>query len=389
VDLPVEPEPDNAGGGMKAYEKVILQRDGFFLLQDEVILMKRYGIYFFILAISLTALIGCSRGCKPEDTTIVNVMTHDSFSISEGVIAEFEKKNNVNIRFIKSGDAGAALNQAILSKENPLADIFYGVDNTFMSRALKAGIFETYDSPMLNSVDDRFKLDPEHRLLPVDYSDICLNYDKAWFRDKGIKPPENLEDLIKPEYKGLSVVENPATSSPGLGFLLATIGHFGSEHYLDYWKKLKNNDVLVTDGWEDAYWGQFSAASKGIRPIVVSYASSPPAEVHFSQKPLDEAPTAAVTGPGTSFRQIEFAGILKGCENPEIARNLMDFMLDKTFQEDIPLQMFVFPVNRQAQLPAVFSKHAKLADQPVKVSPEDIAKNREKWIEAWTINVLR
>jgi len=370
-------------------KKVILQRDGFFLFQDEVIPMKKYGIYFFILALSLTVLTGCSKGCKPDDIKVITIMTHDSFSISEGIIGIFEKENNVNVRFIKSGDAGAALNQAILSRENPLADIFYGVDNTFMSRALKAGIFVSYDSPLLSAVDDRFELDTEHSLLPVDYSDICLNYDKAWFKDRGIAPPESLEDLIKPEYKGLSVVENPATSSPGLGFLLATIGHFGSEHYLDYWKELRKNDVLVTDGWEDAYWGQFSAASEGVRPIVVSYASSPPAEVHFSQKPLDEAPTAAVTAPGTAFRQIEFAGILKGCKNPEIARKLIDFMLDKTFQEDIPLQMFVFPVNSKARLPEVFARHARLAEEPVKVSPEDIAQNREQWIEAWTINVLR
>ena len=360
-----------------------------FSFPDEVRVMKRIAVYLIILSLSLTVLCACSKGCRSDDITIVTVMTHDSFSISEEVIAAFEKENSVNVRFIKSGDAGAALNQAILSKENPLADIFYGIDNTFMSRALEAGIFLDYDSKMLSAVDEGFKLDPEHRLLPVDYSDICLNYDKAWFREKGIRPPESLEDLVKDEYRGLTVVESPATSSPGLGFLLATIGHFGPKHYLDYWKELRKNDVLVTNGWEDAYWGQFSAASEGVRPIVVSYASSPPAEVHYSEKPLDEAPTAAVTAPGTAFRQIEFAGILKGTKNLTAARKLIDFMLDTTFQEDIPLQMFVFPVNRNAKLPEVFSAHAKLSDEPVEVSPEAIAQNREKWIEDWTHNVLR
>ncbi|HPR50766.1 MAG TPA: thiamine ABC transporter substrate-binding protein [Deltaproteobacteria bacterium] len=351
--------------------------------------MKRSIIQLLILIFFAAVLTGCSKGEKSQDVKILNVMTHDSFSISENLVTAFEKEHGVNIRFLKSGDAGAALNQAILSRENPMADIFYGIDNTFMSRALKADIFEPYNSPMLKNIDESLKLDPQNRLLPVDYGDVCLNFDKAWFKERGVRPPESLEDLIKPEYQGLTVVENPATSSPGLVFLLATIGHFGEDGYLDYWKNLRNNGVLITDGWEDAYWGQFSAASKGVRPIVVSYASSPPAEVHFSEKPLDEAPTAAVVGPGTTFRQIEFVGIIKGTKHMDLAQKLVDFMLDKTFQEDIPLQMFVFPVNRQAQLPPVFVKHATLSDEPILISPDLIARNREAWIESWTITVLR
>ena len=389
MDPPVEPEPDNAGGGIKAWTKAILQGMAFYILAIEVIHMKRFFLQFLILSILVFALAGCSKGDQAQDIKILNVMTHDSFSISEDLVAAFEKKHGVKIRFLKSGDAGAALNQAILSRENPMADIFYGVDNTFMSRALNADIFEPYDSPLMKNIDESLKLDRLNRLLPVDYGDVCLNYDKAWFKDKGIRPPESLEDLIKPEYKGLSIVENPATSSPGLAFLLATIGCFGENGYLNYWEELRKNDVLITDGWEDAYWGQFSAASKGIRPIVVSYASSPPAEVHFSDKPIDEAPTAAVVGPKTAFRHIEFVGIIKGSKNAELARKLVDFMLDKTFQEDIPLQMFVFPVNKQAQLPPVFVKHATLALEPIIISPELIAKNREAWIEAWTTTVLR
>ena len=361
----------------------------FFILPDEENCMKRGVTQFLILIILATGLAGCSKCDVNRDMKILNVMTHDSFSISEDLIIAFEKKHGVTVRFLKTGDAGAALNQAILSKENPMADIFYGVDNTFISRALKADIFEPYDSPMLKNIDESLKLDRLNRLLPVDYGDVCLNYDKTWFKEKGIRPPESLEDLIKPEYKGLSIVENPATSSPGLAFLLATIGRFGEDGYLDYWKDLRKNDVLITDGWEDAYWGQFSAASKGVRPIVVSYASSPAAEVHFSDKPIEEAPTAALVGPGTTFRQIEFVGIIRGSKNVEMARKLVDFMLDKTFQENIPLQMFVFPVNKQAQLPPVFVKHAKLSSEPIFISPDLIAGNREAWIDAWTTTVLR
>ena len=319
----------------------------------------------------------------------ITVMTHDSFSVSKDVVALFESRHNCKIRFLKAGDAGAALNQAILSKNNPLADLFFGVDNTFMSRALKADIFEPYASPLLSQIRDDLKLDPENRLLPVNFGDVCLNYDKKWFAEKKLRPPASLEDLVRPDCRSLTVVENPATSSPGLAFLLATVGHFGENGYLDFWKKMRANDVLVTNGWKEAYWGSFSAASKGRRPIVVSYASSPPAEVYYAKTPPDQAPTAAVTSDQTCFRQIEFVGIFRGTKKQALARKLVDFMLDRRFQEDIPLQMFVFPANRDAQLPEVFIRHAKIAADPVMIPYDEIAANREKWIEAWTEIVLR
>lgn len=324
-----------------------------------------------------------------EDLPTVTLMVHDSFSVSKEVVAGFEREQKVKILFLKAGSSGAALNQAILSRKNPMADVFFGVDNAFLTRALNSDIFEPYKSPLLDTIPDKLKLDPENRLLPVDFGDVCLNYDKKWFKKKGLNPPVRLEDLVKPEYAGLTVVENPATSSPGLAFLLTTVGYFGPDRYLSFWKQLKANDVLVTDSWKSAYWGKFSAASKGNRPIVVSYASSPPAEVHFSEKPIKEAPTAAVTGPGTTFRQIEFVGILKGTKHRKYAEKLVDFMLGKTFQEDIPLQMFVFPANSSAALPPVFVKHTTIAQDPVQVSMEDIDTGREKWIESWTETVLR
>lgn len=321
--------------------------------------------------------------------TVITLMSHDSFNISEEVIAEFEAANNAKVEYLPSGDAGSALNQAILSKNNPLANVFFGVDNTFMSRALNADIFEPYASPLLDKVPDQLELDPQNRLLPVDYGDVCLNYDKAWFAERGIDPPADLNTLKDPTYKGLTVVENPATSSPGLAFLLATVGHFGEENYLNYWQALRDNDVLVVDGWEEAYWGQFSAASDGDRPIVISYASSPPAEVYFAEEPLEEAPTGVVLADGACFRQIEFIGILKGTEERALAEKLIDFMLSKRFQEDIPLQMFVFPANETAALPDVFVQYAKIPESPAYVSPEAIENNREAWIEAWTEAVLR
>lgn len=319
---------------------------------------------------------------------ILTVMTHDSFNVSEEVLRQFEEANNVRVQFLKAGDTGTALNKAILSKDAPLADVFYGVDNTFLSRALDEGIFQLYDSPLLADIPDHFELDNEKRALPVDYGDVCLNYDKAYFEQNKLTPPEKLEDLLKPEYQSLLVVENPATSSPGLAFLLATIGHFGEDGYLDYWEGLVKNQVAVVNDWETAYYTEFSRYG-GTHPIVVSYGSSPPFEVIFAEEPIEEPPTVAITGDESCFRQIEFVGILQETTKRSLAEKWVDFMLSPTFQEDVPLQMFVFPVNQNAKLDETFIKYLAIPEKPAYVSPDDIAANREKWIQAWTELVLR
>lgn len=348
-----------------------------------------------VLTIIVLFLFGCvpanpaptSTSSEPRTLT---VMTHDSFAISEEVATTFEDEHQVQLQFLKAGDTGTALNKAILSKDNPLADVFYGVDNTFLSRALDEGIFAPYTSPLLADIPAEFKLDPENRALPVDYGDVCLNYDRVTLEERGVAPPASLEGLLKPEYKDMLVVQNPATSSPGLAFLLATIGHFGSDGYLDYWQGLVDNGVQVVNDWETAYYSEFSGSSgRGPRPIVVSYDSSPSFEVIYAETPIDEPPTAAVVADEACFRQIEFVGILMGGANRDLAEKWIDFMLSPTFQEDMPLQMFVFPVNPKAELDQAFVKHLVLPEATSIVSPEEIAANREAWIQAWTETVLR
>ena len=329
----------------------------------------------------------------PAEPRTLRVMTHDSFDISEEVLAAFEEAHGAKVEILQAGDAGVVLNQAILSVDNPLADVLYGVDNTMLSRALDAGILIPYASPLLDKIPEELALDPEHRALPVDYGDVCLNYDKGWFTDQGISPPNSLEDLLKPEYRDLTVVENAGTSSPGLAFMLATVGHFGEggEYtWLDYWNDLRENGVLVVEGWEDAYWGQFTYGSggEGDRPIVVSYASSPPVEVHFAEEPFREAPTGAVVSDGSCFRQIEFVGILKGTQARDLAEAWVDFMLGTSFQEDIPLHMFMFPANRQAKLPGVFAEFAEIPEHPAEVTYAEIEASRQAWVEAWVETVL-
>lgn len=346
----------------------------------------------------LAILAACAPAAAPTPTSTaapaqpaaLTVMTHDSFAVSEDLVRQFEKDNNATLTFIKSGDTGAALNRAILTKSSPQADVFYGVDNTFLSRALAEDIFEPYASPKLAAIPAAFQLDSSNRALPVDYGDVCINYDRAYFAGKNLPVPQSLEDLAKPEYAGLLAVENPATSSPGLAFLLATIAHFGPDKYLDYWQQLKSNQVAVVNDWETAYYTNFSGSSgKGPQPMVVSYASSPAAEMIFAETRPAEPPTASILAPGTCFRQIEFVGILKGTRQRALAEKFVDFMLDTPFQEDMPLQMFVYPVNPQAKLPADFVQYAQVADQPATLSADQIAQNRDAWIQAWTEAVLR
>jgi len=327
--------------------------------------------------------------CAPKGPVTLTIMTHDSFAVSKEVVKAFEEANNAKVVLLPSGDAGAMLNKAILSKDAPLADVLFGVDNTFLSRALDADIYEAYESPQLNTISSEFKLDASNRALPVDYGDVCVNYDKSYFAGNNLAVPGSLEDLIKPEYKDLLVVENPATSSTGLAFLLATITHYG-DAFTDYWKALKANGVVVVDGWETAYYTNFSASSgKGPQPMVVSYGSSPAAEVVFANPPIDDSPTASILGPDTCFRQIEFVGILKGTQNRALAEKFIDFMLGKQFQEDMPLQMFVYPVNPTAALPEAFTKYAQLPTQPATLAPDVIAAKRDAWIAAWTDVVLK
>ncbi len=335
-------------------------------------------------------LLAACAAPTPSGPRTLTVMTHDSFAVSESVLKEFETANNTTVQVLKSGDAGTMLNTALLNKESPLADVLYGVDNTLLSRALDGNLFERYDSPALAALPGELKLDPDNRALPVDYGDVCLNYDKAYFAGHNLPPPASLSDLAKPEYKGLLVVEDPATSSPGLAFMLTTAVAFGGEGFTDYWSALRHNDVKVAPDWETAYYTDFSGSSgAGPRPIVVSYTSSPPAEVFFATTPPADAPTASVTSAGACFRQIEFVGILNGTKNRGLAEKWVDFMLGQSFQEDMPLTMFVYPALPSAALPDVFVKYTPLVESPVILNPQSIAEKRDELIKAWTETVVR
>jgi thiamine transport system substrate-binding protein len=324
------------------------------------------------------------RAKTPETITL---MTHDSFAASKSVLAAFTKQTGITVKILQEGDAGAALNQAILSKSHPLGDVFFGVDNTFLSRALDAGIFESYSPSALTYVPNAFRLDPSNRLVPIDHGDVCINYDVPWFASHHLAVPLTLDDLAKPAYKNLLVVEDPAVSSPGLAFVLATVARYGDSGWQSYWSKLRSNGIKVDDGWESAYDGDFTQGSgKGTYPMVVSYASSPPAAVYFTKPHPTTSPVGTILS--TCFRQVEFAGVLKGTAHRAAARKFVDFMLSTKFQADMPLQMFVWPVRDGTELPPVYTKYAKVPTQPWVIPPAQIAVGRDRWISEWHDTVL-
>ena len=358
---------------------------------------RRLAVLAAVAALALT-LSACTSGgpAKPGGTpgasgspsaTVggkVVLVTHDSFVISDGLIAEFKKKTGYTLEQRAPGDVGALVNQLVLTKDAPIGDVTFGIDNTFASRAISNGVLAPYRSPAAGADLARFAIDDSGDLTPIDYGDVCVNIDHGWFTAKGIAEPVTLADLAKPAYKNLLAVENPATSSPGLAFLLATVASFGADGWQSYWAQLKANGVKVDEGWTDAYTVDFSGSSgKGSRPLVVSYASSPPSEV---PKGGTTAPTGALLD--TCFRQIEYAGVLKGAKNPAGAQAFIDFMLGASFQAALPEAMYVYPVVSTAPVPASWATFAPLPTSPFSVDPAQIDKNRDGWIQQWTDVVI-
>lgn len=351
-----------------------------------------------MILLSIFIILVGSIAAQEDDAITLTLVTHDSFSISEEVLSAFTEDTGIHIEVLRSGDAGQLVNQSILTSGNPLGDVLFGVDNTFLSRALNAGIFIPYESPLIEFVDPGFIGDEEFRVTPIDYGDVCINYDKVFFEEQGLDIPQSLSDLLDPQYEGMLVVENPATSSPGLAFLLATIAEFGAPElmeegadaddytYLTFWEGLLENGALIVEDWSSAYFGHFTQGSEdGTFPMVVSYASSPP--FTYSED-LDDATTASIVAAGTCFRQIEFAGILEGSDHIPEAQQFIDFMLSVEFQEDVPFQMYVFPVNREATLPDLFAEYAQIAEEPALLDAQIIEDMREEWIETWIETIL-
>ncbi|MFF0018294.1 thiamine ABC transporter substrate binding subunit [Streptomyces sp. NPDC005374] len=347
-----------------------------------------------VVGLGLVTLSACgssSDGSSGGDSKTVTLVSHDSWAVSKSVLADFEKKSGYKVKVLEDGDAGQAVNKAILTKDNPQGDVFFGVDNTLLSRALDNGLFQSYEAKGADRIKAGYRVDGD-KVTPIDTGDICVNYDKAWFTEHKVQPPTSYDDLIKPAYKNLLVTENASTSSPGLGFLLGSAAKYGDDGWQAYWKKLKANGVKVVDGWEQAYNEEFSGSAggkkaKADRPLVVSYASSPPAEVIYADPKPSTAPTGVADG--TCFRQIEYAGLLSNAKNTKGGKAFLDFLLTKEFQQDMPLNMFVYPVVQGASVPAEFTEYGPQAKDPETMDPAKIADHRDDWVKSWTSLVLK
>ena len=341
--------------------------------------MKYVGIG---LALGLT-LAGCSGPGSEATPTEVIVVTHDSFYLPDDVVAAFEEESGYDVAFVAPGDAGILVNQLVLTKNNPLGDVVYGIDNTFASRAVSEGVIEPYAPAAPAAVDAAaYAFEGTAGLTAIDFSDVCINADLGWFADRGLEVPASLDDLTQPEYAGLLSVTNPATSSPGLAFLLATVSAYGDD-WPEYWSALRENDVRVVAGWSEAYYVDFSGPSSGGDfPLVLSYASSPAFEVGDD----GIAPTSALLD--TCFRQVEYAGVLAGAENPDGAEAVIEWLLSDAVQESLPDSMYVYPVSSAVDIPQAWATHAMLADEPWELDASTIDINRNDYIREWTSVVI-
>lgn len=320
-----------------------------------------------------TADEGADDGAAAGD--VVRVVSHDSFTLFEGrpdLLEAFEEETGYTVE-IHEADAEVGA-QLILTADSPLGDVAYGIDNAFAGRALEAGVFEAYTSPHLPAGADDLVIAEE--LTPIDFGDVCLNVDLAWFEESELTAPTTFEELAEPDYENLTVVTNAASSTPGLAMLLATVGHFGTDGWESYWEDLTANGLLVADGWSQAYYEEFTA-NGGDYPVVLSYASSPPYILDDDGVPT----TAAMLE--TCFRQVEYAGVIDGAENPEGAQAFIDFLLTVEVQEAIPETMYMYPVAEDAALPQEWADHAETASSPHEVDYTEIEENREGWIDSW------
>jgi thiamine transport system substrate-binding protein len=323
--------------------------------------------------------------------TTITLVTYDSFPEADtsinAALDAFTEQTSIGIELLVAGDTGTMLSKAALTVGNPEGDVMWGIDNTFLSRALNDGIFEQGVLFEPENVPAEFlALVPNGEALPVDFGDVCVNYDIGYFVENELAFPTSLQDLAAPAYRDLLVVQNPATSSPGLAFLLASVDEFGADGWQAYWQQLKDNGVQVVDGWTDAYYGSFTWAGGGDRPLVVSYGSSPPAEVIFADPARDDAPTGVIES--TCFRQVEFAGVLAGTDQPDEAAELVRFLGSEQFQAELALNLFVYPANSAVALPQEFEDFAVVPETSRTLDPDLIDENRSDWIDEWSTLVL-
>lgn len=334
-------------------------------------------------ATTLTVTAACSVvGGGEEETATedrVVLVTHDSFALPDELVADFEADTGLSLEQRASGDAGALTNRLVLTKDSPTGDVAFGVDNTFASRAVSEDVFEAYAADLPEGAEEHVLESAGDHLTPVDTAHVCLNVDTRWFARHDQEPPRGFEDLTRPEHRGQLVVPGASTSSPGLAFLLATIDEYGEE-WADYWSRLMANDTLVVGGWSDAYQVDFTGGGgDGDRPVVVSYDTSPAFTLTE-----DGSRTTTRALLDTCYRQVEYAGVLAGAENPDGAREVVDWLLSDAVQAALPESMYVFPVSDRVDLPEDWERFTERPEDPHLLDPDRVDEQRRAWLTEWT-----
>lgn len=334
-----------------------------------------------LIAVAGTMFASCTA--TNDGSASLTLVAYDSFVLPDGAFDEFTKRTGIEVEIAIAGDTGELAAKATLTSGNPEGDVLWGIDNTFLSRLVDAEVFDPYVSTSAPIDPSRVEAGSDV-VTPVDFGYVCVNFDVEALDRDGIEPPVDFVDLTRPEFRGKLVVPDPTSSSPGLAFLLATVAAFG-EGWTGYWRDLMDNDLSIVEGWTEAYYTHFSRHG-GDRPLVLSYSTSPPAEVLFADPPLAPtrpAPTGVATG--TCFEQIEFAGVLRGTDRPSEARELVDFLVSRSFQELLPENLFVYPVNSDAIVPSLFLEYSTAVDNAWTMSPAEISRRRTDLLADWTV----
>jgi thiamine transport system substrate-binding protein len=342
--------------------------------------MKRRIFSLGLLAVAALAATVSAQAAPDE----LRVMVHSSFSLPKPLLAQFETQSKVKLRIIKGGDAGEMLNKLILTRAQPVADVVFGIDNALVLKAQAVQVIEPFPNASLHGPAP---LALGHGVVPVDYGYVNLNYDKAWVAKSGVPLPKSLDDLTQATYRDWLLVQNPATSSPGYAFLLATIAGLGEEKAFDWWAKMRANGLKVTKGWSEAYYTDFSR-NGGKYPVVVSYATSPAAEVFYSKDKLTESPTGNLFVKGGVFRQVEGVALVKGGGQREAAAKFIEFLRSAPVQEALQTSMWMFPAEARTPRPEVM-RHGPEPTAYDSLSADVIADKGAQWVSRWTQVVLK
>ena len=323
--------------------------------------MKAILIFFTTLLISFSIY--------AEKLTIY---TYDSF-VSEwgpGPIIEkiFEEKHNADLEFVAVDSAATLLNKVILEGDTTKADIVLGLDMNLFDLAEQSELFTSHNINNINNIINVPLKWESNKFVPYNYGYFSFVYNEANLES----PPKSMDELINSTNARI-VIQDPRTSTPGLGLLTWMKALYGDKAG-DEWKKLNKKIISVTKGWTDAYYNFFMA---GEADMVLSYTTSPAAHIMFEER-YDILATTFEEG---NYITIEFAGILNNSKNKDLANKFLNFMLSEEFQSVIPSTNIMYPVTNIKDLPEAFDKLE--VPKFIQMDPKEINKNKEKWIDEW------